>query len=86
MVPIEVLTFEKAVLSDVSRLYPKHSYVNIPNREKQALQQLSSDPDIMIKQADKGGAIVIMDTVDYKPASRLTFPVSLDEGFALKPR
>ncbi|KAJ1128534.1 hypothetical protein NDU88_006912 [Pleurodeles waltl] len=74
--PIELLTFEKAVLSDVSRLHPKNSYMNIPKREKQALQQLSTDPDIVIKQADKGGAIVIMDTVEYRHASRKPLPVT----------
>ncbi|KAJ1127875.1 hypothetical protein NDU88_006268 [Pleurodeles waltl] len=64
--PNEVLTFEKAVLTDLDKLRPKQAYVNITNKEKQALLSLSSDPDITIKQADKGGAIVIMNSTDYR--------------------
>ncbi|KAJ1203497.1 hypothetical protein NDU88_007282 [Pleurodeles waltl] len=66
MMPSEILTFEKAVLADISHLRPKQPFVNIPKREKQALQLLSSDADIVIKQADKGGAIVVMNTTDYR--------------------
>jgi hypothetical protein len=38
---------------------------NITPEERIALQELSTNRDIIIKPAEKGGAIVIMNTVDY---------------------
>lgn len=38
---------------------------NVSKEEKDALYGLSKDPHITIKQADKGGAVVILDTQDY---------------------
>ena len=39
---------------------------NIPRSQKQALNTLQKDTGIVIKEADKGGAIVIMDKNYYK--------------------
>lgn len=38
---------------------------NLSREEKKALRELKQDPSITIKGADKGGAVVIMDTKDY---------------------
>ena len=38
---------------------------NLNNRERNALQRLKKNRDIIIKPADKGGATVIMDTTEY---------------------
>ena len=38
---------------------------NLNKRERVALKRLSSNKDIIIKPADKGGATVILDTGDY---------------------
>jgi hypothetical protein len=43
---------------------------NLDKEEQLALQQLMSNPDITIKPADKGGAVVAMNTVDYLNACR----------------
>ncbi|XP_062588448.1 uncharacterized protein LOC134250115 [Saccostrea cucullata] len=42
---------------------------NIPHNQYQAMQNLKSDQTIVIKSADKGGAIVIMDREHYKEMS-----------------
>ena len=41
---------------------------NLSNDQRQALKNLANDHDIVIKPADKGGAIVIMDKTDYEAA------------------
>ena len=38
---------------------------NLTNCQLKSIQDLAKDPDIVIKKADKGNAIVIMDTKDY---------------------
>lgn len=38
---------------------------NLTREEKGALHTLKSDPHITLKQADKGGAVVFLDTTDY---------------------
>lgn len=38
---------------------------NLTREEKSALKSLKNDPYITIKQADKGGAVVLMNTKDY---------------------
>lgn len=38
---------------------------NLWREEKSALTSLKRDPFITIKEADKGGAVVVMDTKDY---------------------
>ena len=42
----------------------KNNY-NIPKKERLALERLSSNDDIIIKKADKGGATVVMNKSDY---------------------
>ncbi|CAJ0955525.1 unnamed protein product [Ranitomeya imitator] len=42
-----------------------HFHSNLSLAEKLALEQLAADKTLMVKPADKGGAIVIMDRTDY---------------------
>ncbi|CAJ0935698.1 unnamed protein product [Ranitomeya imitator] len=42
-----------------------HFHTNLSPSEKLALERLSSDKTLVVKPADKGGAIVIMDRTDY---------------------
>jgi hypothetical protein len=44
-------------------LLPTHN--NLTPAEKGALQELKERDDIVIKSADKGSAVVVMDKVDY---------------------
>lgn len=57
----------KAVHRDVRAAYQKQIpfRCNITNKEKKALEELAGCPEIVIKPADKGGAIVILDKADY---------------------
>ena len=45
---------------------PKHVKTNLSKDEKTALQELINDNNIIIKEADKGGATIIMDKIFYK--------------------
>lgn len=45
---------------------------NINKRERKAIQTLSNNSDIIIKEADKGGAVVIMNTKHYKEMAENT--------------
>ncbi|CAJ0961286.1 unnamed protein product [Ranitomeya imitator] len=42
-----------------------HFHTNLTPFERLSVQQLSSDNTLLIKPADKGGAIVVMDRTDY---------------------
>lgn len=57
----------KAVQRDVRAAYQKQMSFrrNMTNQEKKALEELASCPEIVIKPADKGGAIVILNKTDY---------------------
>lgn len=57
----------KAVQDDIISAYEERSPCrkNLSKREEAALSTLSSLPDIIIKPADKGGAIVILNKTDY---------------------
>ncbi|XP_041429831.1 uncharacterized protein LOC121397286 [Xenopus laevis] len=64
-----VETFVQAVERDVNKLkWPikRHKAQNLSRAEKDALHNLKSDTSITIKPADKGGAIVVMDTDYYR--------------------
>ena len=41
------------------------NYSNLSEKEKKALQELQSRDDTVITEADKGGAVVILDVEDY---------------------
>ena len=41
------------------------NYSNLSVKEQKALQELQSRDDIVITEADKGGAVVILDVEDY---------------------
>ena len=43
----------------------QHEHTNPTSAEKGALQGLKERDDIVIKSADKGSAVVVMDKVDY---------------------
>ncbi|XP_069506974.1 uncharacterized protein [Ambystoma mexicanum] len=71
MVSDEAAVFEKAVLKDFNSCYStpyKHSRgrcFNFGRQDWASLQKLKSDTSIIIKQADKGGGIVVMDSIQY---------------------
>ena len=44
---------------------PKYQRFNLTKNERQAVKSLSQNPNIIIKPADKGGAIVIQDKQKY---------------------
>ena len=44
---------------------PKYQRFNLTKKERQAVKSLSQNPNIIIKPADKGGAIVIQDKQKY---------------------
>ena len=44
---------------------PKNKYHNLTRGEQLAIRSLSSNRHIVIKPADKGGAVVVMNTTDY---------------------
>ncbi|GFO43129.1 hypothetical protein PoB_006963400 [Plakobranchus ocellatus] len=44
---------------------PRKSFPNICTEEKRALKELKNNADIIIKPADKGGAVVVLNTTDY---------------------
>ncbi len=45
-----------------------HNRSNTSKGESLALNQLKCDPNMVCKEADKGGALVVMDTDYYKTA------------------
>ena len=44
---------------------PKKTFPNLRNEEKKALKELRNNKDVTIKPADKGGAVVVLNTTDY---------------------
>ncbi|KAJ1199269.1 hypothetical protein NDU88_003107 [Pleurodeles waltl] len=65
--PQEVTVFEQAVTNEIENLgrEEKHSFMNLSRLEQKALEELNLNPSIIIKPADKGGAIVILDREVY---------------------
>ena len=68
LMPVEVLAFEQAVMKDINEFDPLSfkCFHNFSKAEKQAAEALGNDGEITIKPADKGGAIVIQNTEDYR--------------------
>ena len=64
---------------------PTHN--NLTPAEKGALQELKERDDIIIKSADKGSAIVVMDKVDYlEEANRQLKDERITKNWTLTPR
>ena len=59
-----IQTHEQTTINDVKYLINKDSS-NLTKEEFNSIKKLHSDPSLTIKQADKGGAIVLMDTQAY---------------------
>ncbi|CAH2293742.1 Hypothetical predicted protein, partial [Pelobates cultripes] len=65
---IAIKTFIQTIHNDVQRIIkiPPHSRHNLTFKEKEALKDLRQDSTIVIRPADKGGAIVIQAYQQYK--------------------
>ncbi|XP_041424610.1 uncharacterized protein LOC121395346 isoform X1 [Xenopus laevis] len=65
--------FQKLVEQDLEKLSYKTNYVqkkykansNISQGEKKALKELSQNKEIIIKNSDKGGSVVVLDRLQY---------------------
>uniref|UniRef100_A0A8C5PCD7 Reverse transcriptase domain-containing protein n=1 Tax=Leptobrachium leishanense TaxID=445787 RepID=A0A8C5PCD7_9ANUR len=64
----EITTFETMVLDEMENIQPMKSQ-NLTKEEKEALKELAEDTTIIIKPADKGGGIVILNREDYHEES-----------------
>lgn len=62
-----ITAFEKLVLRDIQQLESTEQRIwnNLPWQERRALQNLANDSSIVIKEADKGGGIVLLDRESY---------------------
>ena len=61
-------TFVEAVKKDIEctkTFKTKQPHPNLGKGEREAIKELSKREDIMITNADKGGAVVLVDTNDY---------------------
>ena len=67
-----VLTQMRNVAEDLERYPIEQVYDNLSREERQALKELISNDDIIIKTADKGASWVIMDRVFYIKAMEET--------------
>ena len=58
--------FQRSVKQEIlkSRVKKRH-YNNLTKQEKIGLKKLKDNPNIIIKKADKGSAVVVMNTTDY---------------------
>ena len=61
----EILNAINNINSEISELSTPKETRNISKQEYQAIQNLSKNQNIIIKPADKGSAVVIMDKIDY---------------------
>ncbi|KAJ1163308.1 hypothetical protein NDU88_003768 [Pleurodeles waltl] len=65
--PAGFLAFEEAVGNAVDEMAETpYQYQNISKKERQATMELPSEQDIIIKPANKGGAIVILPIDMYR--------------------
>ena len=60
----ETLTMRILKLRRESKIPMKH-YNNLAKQERQGLLELKNNNHIVIKKADKGSAVVVMNTSDY---------------------
>ena len=58
--------FIQLLKSDILNTKPSKIADNLSKHEREALQKLIAHADIVIKPADKGKAVVVLDTEDYK--------------------
>ncbi|KAJ1113104.1 hypothetical protein NDU88_001359 [Pleurodeles waltl] len=67
-IPVEILAFEQAVMKDINDIEPASLKVfhNMTREEKKELQDLANNTRIVIKPADKGGALVIQTIDNYR--------------------
>ena len=73
-------SFENQVKEDISKSKP-NKMNNLTHNEIKALTELQKRDDIIIINADKGGAITILDTDDYiKEANRQQQPTVLQKN------
>ena len=67
--PMGPLHLESFILTnerDLNKTFPKApNFHNLTKEEKEGIRKLSSNKDLVIKPADKGGATVIIDKRDY---------------------
>lgn len=63
-----ILTFEKVVLRDISTVERqcRRGYYNHSKEERDSLYNLKSKRNLIVKQADKGGGLVILNKSDYE--------------------
>ena len=54
------------IIYPINRSVRKETRQNLDKQEKEAMKKLSNNNDIIIKEADKGSAIVIMNKTFYK--------------------
>ena len=59
-------TFQRSFKQDLLK-YKKHKHKgnNLNKEERKGLKELNDNPHIIIKKADKGSAVVVMNTTDY---------------------
>uniref|UniRef100_A0A8C5LZK0 Reverse transcriptase n=1 Tax=Leptobrachium leishanense TaxID=445787 RepID=A0A8C5LZK0_9ANUR len=75
MISKEIDTFDQMIQRDIRKLDKKNTYTkptNLTTGEFEGLKQLEKDTNLIIKPADKGGAIVILNKEQYnQEANRL---------------
>lgn len=59
-------TFKRVIVNELEHMNMLNKHSNLTRGEKEALKDLKSDQSILIKPADKGGGVVILDIEDYE--------------------
>ena len=58
--------FQRSVKQEILKSKPRHNkHNNLTKEERIGLKALKDNPDIVIKKADKGSAVVVMNSTDY---------------------